>query len=105
MLQNRVDPYGEIIRTEARGSLMGNRGVIHDANQKIVRAFKHKAWIACALQFQGRRRAVMSPNRWTELFFLDETTAFAAGHRPCSECRKENFKKFKQCWIIGNPQY
>ena len=105
MLQNRVDPKGEIIKTEARGTMMGNRGVIHDVHQEIVRAYKHKAWITCALQFKGRHRTVMSLNRWTELFFLDEATAFAAGHRPCSECRHEKFKHFKLCWINGNPQY
>jgi len=105
MLQNRVDPKGEIINTEARGTLMGNRGVIHDVHQKIVRAYKHKAWITCALQFKERHRVVMSLNRWTELFFLDEATAFAAGHRPCCECRNEKFKLFKLCWINGNPQY
>jgi hypothetical protein len=105
MLQNRVNPMGELFRTEARGTMMGNRGVIHDVNQDIVRAFKHKAWITCALQFKGRSRKVMSPNRWTELFFLDEATAFAAGHRPCCECRKENFNRFKLCWLKGNPQY
>lgn len=105
MLQNRVNPKGEIINTEARGTLMGNRGVIHDVARKIVRAYKHKAWITCALQFKGRHRTVMSSNRWTELFFLDEATAFAAGHRPCCECRKEKFKQFKQCWLNGNPQY
>jgi hypothetical protein len=105
MRQNRVDPLGRIIKTEARGTFMGNRGVIHDPNENIVRAFKHKAWITCALQFKERHRVVMTPNRWTELFFLDEATAFAAGHRPCCECRKENFKQFKVCWLMGNPQY
>jgi len=105
MLQNRVDPKGEIIKTEARGTLMGNRGVIHDAQRNIVRRYKHKAWITCSLHFKERHRIVMSPNRWTELFFLDEATAFAAGHRPCCECRKENFKLFKLCWLKGNSQY
>jgi len=105
MLQNRVDPKGEIIRTKARGTFMGNRGVIHDANQNIVRAFRHKAWITCALQFKGKHREVMQPDRWTELFFLDEATAFAAGHRPCCECRREKYNQFKQCWLRGNPQY
>jgi hypothetical protein len=105
MFQNRITPTGEIIRTEARGTLMGNRGVIHDANKNIVRAFKHTAWITCALQFKERHRVIMSPNRWTELFFLDEATAFAAGHRPCWECRKENFNQFKLCWLQGNAHY
>jgi hypothetical protein len=105
MLQNRVDPFGNIIMTSARGSWMGNRGVIHNAQKQIVKAFKHKAWIICRLEFKGRKRAVMTPNRWTELFFLDEATAFAAGHRPCFECRREDAKRFKSHWIKGNPSY
>jgi hypothetical protein len=105
MLQNRVDPWGNIIATTARGTLMGNRGVIHDEHKTIRRAFRLKAWITCVLQFKGRHREVMSPNRWTELFFLDEATAFAAGHRPCFECRREDAKRFKSCWLKGNPEY
>jgi hypothetical protein len=104
MLQNRVDPLGMFIQTSARGAWMGNRGVIHQDKQ-IVKPFKHKAWIICALEFKGRKRAVMSPDRWTELFFLDEATAFAAGHRPCFECRRDDANKFKSCWIKGNPGY
>jgi hypothetical protein len=105
MLQNRVDPFGNIIRTAARGSLMGNRGVIHNSQREITHAFKHKAWITCMLEFKGRRRKVMTPDRWTELFFLDEATAFAAGHRPCFECRREDAQRFKACWVKGNPSY
>jgi hypothetical protein len=104
MLQNRVDPFGNIIVTSARGSLMGNRGVIHK-DKEIVKAFNHKAWIICSLEFKGRKRTVMMPDRWTELFFLDEATAFAAGHRPCFECRREDAMRFKSSWIQGNPQY
>jgi hypothetical protein len=104
MLQNRVDPLGQFIKTSARGAWMGNRGVIHK-DKEIVKVFKHKAWITCALEFKGRKRIVMSPDRWTELFFLDEATAFAAGHRPCFECRKDDAKKFKSCWIEGNVSY
>ena len=105
MLQNRVDPFGTIIQTQARGSWMGNRGVIHNQHKEITHAFKHKAWISCVLEFKGRHRAVMTPNRWTELFFLDEATAFAAGHRPCFECRRQDAMQFKLCWIKGNPEY
>jgi hypothetical protein len=105
MLQNRVDPFGRIIMTDARGAFMGNRGVIHNEDKQITHAFKHKQWIICTLQFKGRRRSVMTPGRWTELFFLDEATAFAAGHRPCFECRKEDATRFKSCWIQGNPSY
>ena len=105
MLQNRVDPYGNIIKTPARGALMGNRGVIHNERQEILRPFRLKAWITCVLEFKGRRRPIMAPNRWTELFFLDEATAFSAGHRPCFECRREDAVRFKSHWIGGNPEY
>jgi hypothetical protein len=105
MLQNRVDPFGNIFRTPARGAWMGNRGVIHDEHKNIRKAFRTRAWITCVLQFKGRRRQVMTPRRWTELFFLDEATAFAAGHRPCFECRREDALRFKTCWIKGNPVY
>ncbi|HEY5746579.1 MAG TPA: hypothetical protein VIU12_10920 [Chryseolinea sp.] len=105
MLQNRVDPFGNLIKTKARGAWMGNRGVIHNESQEILRPFKLKAWIICKLQFKGRQRKIMSPNRWTELFFLDEATAFAAGHRPCFECRREDANKFKTQWLKGNPEY
>jgi hypothetical protein len=105
MLQNRVDPYGNIIKTKARGAWMGNRGVLHNSQQQIVSPFKLKAWITCKLEFKGRRREVMSPNRYTELFFMDEATSFAAGHRPCFECRRGDYPKFKTFWLKGNPQY
>jgi hypothetical protein len=105
MLQNRVDPFGNILKSAARGSFMGNRGVIHNAHKEITHAFKHKAWITCALEFKGRKRNVMTVDRWTELFFLDEATAFAAGHRPCFECRRVDAQRFKSCWIQGNPSY
>jgi hypothetical protein len=105
MLQNRVDPLGNIIRTSARGTWMGNRGVLHNHHQEIVRPFKLKAWITCKLEFKGKKRKVMAPDRWTELFFLDEATAFSAGHRPCFECRREDAVAFKKYWIIGNPEY
>jgi hypothetical protein len=105
MLQNRVDPFGNIIQTPARGAWMGNRGVIHDEHQTIRWPFRIKAWITCVLQFKGRHRTVMTPDRWTELFFLDEATAFAAGHRPCFECRREDASRFKSYWIKGNPAF
>lgn len=105
MLQNRVDPLGAIIKTSARGSWMGNRGVLHNADQEILRPFKLKAWITCLLAFKGRKRKVMAPDRWTELFFLDEATAFSAGHRPCFECRREDAVRFKTFWLKGNPEY
>ena len=104
-MQNRVNPFGEIIETKARGLLMGNRGHIHNLNQRIVRPFKLKAWITCKLEFKDRRREIMAPNLYTELFFLDEATAFAAGHRPCFECRRDDYNKFKTAWLKGNPEY
>ncbi len=102
MLQNRVDPLGNIIATTARGEWMGNRGQLHDENQQILRPFKLKAWLTCLLHFKDRHRQVMAPNRYTELFFLDEATAFAAGHRPCFECRRKDYDRFKAYWITGN---
>lgn len=105
MLQNRITPYGEIIKTSARGAWMGNRGILHDEEKNILRPYKLKAWLTCLLQFNGRQRTVMTPNRYTELFFFDEATAFAAGHRPCFECRRQDFVRFKASWLKGNPGY
>lgn len=105
MLQNRVNPFGQIIKTQHRGTWMGNRGVIHNAGKEIVRQFKVKAWITCALEFRGRHREIMQPDRWTELFFLDEATAFSAGHRPCFQCRYADHQRFKMYWLKGNPEY
>lgn len=98
-LQNRVDPFGNIFRTAARGTMMGNRGgALHNDGREIVRVYKSRRWITCVLQFHGRHRVVMSPNRYTELFFLDEAVAFSAGHRPCAECRRERYNAFRQAW-------
>lgn len=104
--QNRVTPWGEIIATPSRGMLMGNRGgCFHDAMGRITTArWKSARWIACLLEFKGRWRAVMTPGRYTELFFLDEATALAAGHRPCAECRRPAFNRFKTAWLHGNPE-
>lgn len=97
-LQNRVTPYGEIVAVPARGLMMGNRGILHDDARRIVRPFQVKRWIACVLEFRGRRREVMTPHRYTELFFLDEATAFGAGHRPCAECRRADYNRFLGLW-------
>lgn len=105
MLQNRVNPLGDLIKTKARGAWLGNRGVIHNEYKEIIRPFKIKAWITCMLDFRGRHREIMQPDRWTELFFLDEATAFAAGHRPCFQCRYKDHMRFKEYWLKGNPQY
>ncbi len=95
-LQNRVMPWGEIVATPARGALMGNRGILHDATGALGTArWKHKVWIACRLDFHGRRREPMPPGRYTALFFLDEATALAAGHRPCGECRRADLARYR----------
>ncbi len=96
--RNRVTPLGELIATTERGTLMGNRGVLHDAEGSIKRPWQVKRWIACVLEFNGRKRAVMTPGFYTELFFLDEATALAAGHRPWAECRRERFNAFRTAW-------
>ena len=101
-LQNRVNPFGVITATSERGAWTGNRGVIHNERKEIVRNYAVKYWITCLLEYKGARRIVMSPKRWTELFFLDEATAFAAGHRPCGFCRHADFKRFKSLWLSSN---
>lgn len=110
-LQNRVDPFGEIQAAVARGLLTGNRGVIHDPETKTLlrRRWTTKAWIICALDHpNGRKRVPMGRNAssggagWTELFFLDEVTALAAGHRPCFYCRRDAAMAFRQCFAAGN---
>lgn len=94
-LQNRVSPFGELFAAPARGAMMGNRGGrIHDAQRKLgVRRWTSKQWICCVLEFHGRHRNVWGDS-YTELFFLDEITALAAGHRPCFECRRKDAEKF-----------
>lgn len=99
---NRVDPFGDLFATPARGTLTGNRGCLHNGQQQISRRWTTRAWIACLLEFRGRHRAIMPPGRWTALFFLDEATAFAAGHRPCGECRNADYRRFKLAWCMGN---
>lgn len=104
-LQNRVTPFGDIVALPGRGLMMGNRGVLHDEHRSIVRATQVKRWIACVLEFRGRHREIMKPRSYTELFFLDEATAFAAGHRPCAECRNADYKRFRDLWraCFGEP--
>jgi hypothetical protein len=101
--RNRVTPFGEIIATPERGTFMGNRGVLHDDRGQVRRAWQVKRWLLCLLEFRGRRRTVMAPGHYTELFFLDEATGLAAGHRPCFECRRERFNAFRAAWLAGNP--
>jgi hypothetical protein len=104
-LQNRVTPFGEIAALDGRGLVMGNRGILHDEHRRIVRSSQLRRWIACRLEFRGRKRIVMRPHSYTELFFLDEATSFAAGHRPCAECRREDYNRFCSLWrdLFGGP--
>src|SRR5450631_1559254 len=102
-LQNRVTPTGDIIATPHRGLFTGNRGIIHDpATKTLTRRWAGKAWLTCLCDFRGRRREVMARRSWTELFFLDEATALAAGHRPCFFCRRDDANRFRAAWQAGN---
>jgi hypothetical protein len=98
--QNRVTPLGELIVTPERGLVYGNRGRLHDEHGRIRRQWQVKRWISCRLEFRGRHRAggPMPPGRYTGLFFLDDATAFAAGHRPCAECRRADYNLFTSIW-------
>ena len=103
-LQNRVTPLGELIADPARGLVYGNRGCLHDASGRIRRRFNGRRWIACRLRFRGWHRSpLMQPGRFTELFFLDEATAFAAGHRPCALCRREDYTQLTELWRGLHP--
>ena len=104
-LQNRVDPWGNLHAVNARGNWMGNRGILHNSDKQIITQWRHKQWVTCALSFKGRQREIFAPNSYSELFFLDEATALAAGHRPCAECRREKHKEFKTIWFQANPQF
>jgi hypothetical protein len=101
-LQNRVTPFGEIVAVAERGTMLGNRGILHDADGRIHRRWAGRAWICCRLEFRGRRDPVMAPGHYTRLFFLDEPTALAAGHRPCAYCRREAFLAFRSAWAVAN---
>ncbi len=100
-LQNRVDPRGRLHAVEARGAWMGNRGVLHDPEKRIVAPWRLKRWITCVLSFKDRHREVFAPGRYSELFFLDEATSLAAGHRPCAECRRKRYDEFRAAWAAG----
>jgi hypothetical protein len=101
--QNRVTPFSSIVAVSARGTLTGNRGCLHDERQQIRRHFQGMRWIICLLEFKGRTRSLMTPGHYTEIFFLDEATALAAGHRPCAECQRERFTRFRDLWATANP--
>jgi hypothetical protein len=102
--QNRVTPLSELVADPARGLVYGNRGCLHDDEGRIRRRFAVKRWIACRLEFRGwHRTPLMQPGRFTELFFLDEATAFAAGHRPCALCRRSDYDRFVEIWSALHP--
>ena len=103
-LQNRVTPTGDIVADSHRGMFTGNRGIIHDPATKtlLTKRWATPAWITCLCEFRGKRRKVMGTRSWTELFFLDEATAFAAGHRPCFFCRRDDANRFRAAWEQGN---
>ena len=103
-LQNRVTPAGDIVADPHRGLFTGNRGIIHDPATKTLlrKRWATPAWITCVCEFRGWRRKVMGTRSWTELFFLDEATAFAAGHRPCFFCRRDHANRFRAAWEEGN---
>ena len=84
--------------------MLGNRGILHNARQEIVRDWQVRRWIACRLEFRGRHRQVMTPGSYTELFFLDEAVALADGHRPCAECRHADYLAFQSSWSAAFPQ-
>ena len=121
-LQNRVNPWGLIVAHPARyapsTAIFGNRGVLHDDQRKLVRQCHGRMWLACRLHvnrirktqrddnraFNGRKRSLMTPRRYTELFFLDEPTAMAAGHRPCACCRRSDHQQFMRAWQSAHPR-
>jgi hypothetical protein len=102
-LCNRVTATGEIVADPARGLLMGNRGCLHRPDRTLgVSRWRSKLWICCVLEWQGIRRDPMPPGRWTALFFLDEATALAAGHRPCAYCRRADYLAYATAWATGH---
>jgi hypothetical protein len=101
-LQNRMTPFGEIVSSPARGLLMGNRGILHNDDRRLGTArWQHPHWVACRLDWKGRRQEVMRPGAYTQLFFLDEAVALAAGHRPCAHCRRADYEAFVSAWMMA----
>jgi hypothetical protein len=98
--RNRVTPLGEIVAQPGRGLVFGNRGCLHDDEGRIRRRYAGRLWISCRLRFKDRHRDLLRPGRYTELFFLDDATALAAGHRPCAECRHEDYTRFVENWPV-----
>jgi len=105
-LQNRVTPFGAIVAISQRGTFTGNRGIIHDPARRTLlnKRWATRTWLVCECEFKGRRREVMTGRKWTELFFLDEAVALAAGHRPCFLCRRQAAEKFRACWASAKAE-
>jgi hypothetical protein len=103
-LQNRVTPFGDIVSIPQRGIFTGNRGIIHDPASKTLlnKRWAAEAWLICECRYKDIHRDVMAARSWTELFFLDEAIALAAGHRPCFLCRREKAEGFRCAWASGN---
>src|SRR5271168_3246436 len=99
--QNRVTPHGELIAVPDRGMFWGNRGVLVDRQGRLARYSRGRTWAICVLEYKGIRRQQWTPGRLTELFFLDEATGLAAGHRPCGECRYRDYQAFKRAWATA----
>ena len=104
-LQNRVDPWGQLHSIPSRAAtVMGNRGILHDSERRIVRRWATKSWVACDPHYKGiSRKPLFKPGSYSELFFLDEATALAAGHRPCAYCQRGKYNSFKNTWFKTLP--
>src|SRR3954454_19072105 len=103
--RNRVSPLSELIATPARGLVYGNRGCLHDEEGRIRRRYNGRRWISCRLRFKDWHRSpLLQPGKFTELFLLDEATAFAAGHRPCALCRRADYTRFLDAWRTLHPR-
>jgi hypothetical protein len=100
---NRVAPDGSTHAVADRGLFWGNRGPLLDARGRLARHHRGRLWICCVLEFHGRHRTQWRPGRLTELYFLDEPTALAAGHRPCGECRVHDYRRFRDAWVRAHP--
>jgi len=98
--RNRVTPTGDIEAIPLRGAWTGNRGILHSAHE-IVRFHTSDLWITCALEFRGRRHEQWQPHHYTFLYFHDEAVSFAAGHRPCAECRRDSYNAYRAAWAEG----
>lgn len=99
--QNRVTPLGDVVAIPLRGAWTGNRGRIHSGKQ-ITRFHASDLWITCALQFRGRWHEQWQPHHYTFLYFHDEAVSFAAGHRPCAECRRDSYNAYRAAWSAGS---